>query len=78
MTFDEWWEKNEAQYSSDACHMSEYHMAFTVWNAALAVRPEGVATAWVATSEKGSVLHFSKADGWQVEIVSSGGPQEER
>ncbi len=37
--------------------------------------PEGVATAWVATGEKGSVLHFAKADGWQVEIVSSGGPQ---
>ncbi len=34
MTFDEWWDKNETQYSSDSCHMSEYHMASVVWNAA--------------------------------------------
>jgi len=25
--FDAWWDKNEAQFSADACHMSEYHMA---------------------------------------------------
>lgn len=31
MTFDEWWEKNKEQYSADACHMSEYHMASLVW-----------------------------------------------
>lgn len=34
MTFDQWWEANEKQYSSDALHMSEYHMAHMVWKAA--------------------------------------------
>lgn len=34
MTFDQWWGNNEKQYSADACHMSEYHMASVVWEAA--------------------------------------------
>ena len=34
MTFDEWWDINEKQYSADSCHMSEYHMAHFVWKAA--------------------------------------------
>lgn len=34
MTFDEWWEKNEKQYTNDSLHMSEYHMASVVWEAA--------------------------------------------
>lgn len=34
MTFDEWWEKNEKQYLEDSLHMSEYHMAKMVWDAA--------------------------------------------
>lgn len=32
---DAWWDKNEVQYSSDACHMSEYHMVSVVWEAAV-------------------------------------------
>ena len=32
--FDEWWDGNEAQYTADSCHMSDYHMAKTVWEAA--------------------------------------------
>lgn len=35
-TFDEWWNAHGAQYSADACHMSEYHMAHVVWEAAQA------------------------------------------
>jgi hypothetical protein len=38
-----------------------------------ALQPE--VTAWIATSERGSVMHFSKADGWEVKAVSST-PQE--
>ena len=41
MTFEEWWDKNEKQFSADACHVSEYHMASVVWTAA---RAEGFAT----------------------------------
>lgn len=33
-SFDEWWEENEKQYSADARHMSERHMASLVWAAA--------------------------------------------
>ena len=36
MTFDEWWQENEKWYSSDALHMSEYHMASVIWGAATA------------------------------------------
>lgn len=36
LTFDEWWNKNESQFTADSCHMSEYHMASVVWNAAMA------------------------------------------
>lgn len=39
-TFEQWWEKHEAQYSADACHMSEFHMASTVWAAAVAAERE--------------------------------------
>lgn len=34
-TFDVWWKDNEQRYSDDALHMSEYHMASVVWDAAL-------------------------------------------
>lgn len=34
MTFDEWGDANEKEYSSDSLHMSEYHMARVVWEAA--------------------------------------------
>lgn len=34
MTFDEWWNLNEKQFTADSCHMSEYHMASVVWEAA--------------------------------------------
>jgi hypothetical protein len=34
MTFNEWWNANGAKYSADALHMSEYHMAYVVWDAA--------------------------------------------
>lgn len=37
----------------------------------LSVRPEALPSAWVATSDNGSVLHFSKADGWQVNVVQT-------
>lgn len=37
-SFEEWWKANEKQYSADACHMSEYHMASVVWEAASAQR----------------------------------------
>lgn len=33
-TFDEWWDENEKQFTSDSCHMSEYRMAKVVWDAA--------------------------------------------
>lgn len=33
--FDEWWNKNEAQFTADSCHMSQYHMASVVWAAAV-------------------------------------------
>lgn len=33
--FDKWWDENEAQYTSDSCHMSEYHMASVAWSAAI-------------------------------------------
>ena len=33
--FDEWWDKNVGWYLSDSLHMSEYHMASMVWEAAL-------------------------------------------
>lgn len=34
MTFDEWWEENEEQFFHDSLHMSEYHMASVIWEAA--------------------------------------------
>ena len=37
--FEQWWEENKKQYMSDACHMSELHMASTVWAAAMKIRP---------------------------------------
>ncbi len=33
MTFEEWWDANEKQFTADSCHMSEYHMASVVWDA---------------------------------------------
>jgi hypothetical protein len=33
--------------------------------------PNSEVVAWIATSEKGSVIHFSKADGWKVEIAQT-------
>jgi len=38
--FDEWWEKNENQYSVDAFHMSEYHMASVAFNAGMTLAAE--------------------------------------
>jgi hypothetical protein len=35
MTFDEWWNTEGQRHSDDALHMSEYHMASVVWEAAL-------------------------------------------
>ena len=35
MNFKEWWDRYETQYLEDSCHMSEYHMASVVWNAAI-------------------------------------------
>ncbi len=37
-TFDQWWDTNEKQFAADSCHMSEYHMASVVWDAARASR----------------------------------------
>lgn len=34
MKFNEWWDENEKEYLSDALHMSEYHMASVIWEAA--------------------------------------------
>lgn len=31
--FNKWWNENHERYSSDALHMSEYHMAHEIWNA---------------------------------------------
>jgi hypothetical protein len=39
-TFDQWWEQHGAKYSADACHMSEFHMASTVWAAAVTAERE--------------------------------------
>jgi hypothetical protein len=33
--FDEWWELNEEQFMNDSLHMSTYHMASIVWQAAI-------------------------------------------
>ena len=35
-----------------------------------ALQSATVATAWIATSENGKVLHLAKADGWNVEVVA--------
>ena len=34
MNFPEWWDAHEKEYMSDSLHMSEYHMASVVWEAA--------------------------------------------
>jgi hypothetical protein len=34
MIFEQWWDKNEKEYMSDNLHMSEYHQASVVWEAA--------------------------------------------
>jgi hypothetical protein len=39
-TFDKWWEDNEKEFTSNALHMSEYHMASVVWEAAIATERE--------------------------------------
>jgi hypothetical protein len=49
MTFNEWWQENGHQYSSDALHMSEKHMASVVWDAA---------TAAVLSSAEGDAKRF--------------------
>jgi hypothetical protein len=33
--FDLWWNENEKQFISDSLHMSDYHIASIVWNAAI-------------------------------------------
>lgn len=40
MTFDEWWDAHEVQYINDSLHMSDYHMAFFVWSAAIAANQD--------------------------------------
>lgn len=40
--FEEWWDKNEKQYTNDSCHMSEFHMANVVWKAATEAKKEKV------------------------------------
>lgn len=32
--FDAWWDENEEKFLSDSNHMSQYHMASVVWEAA--------------------------------------------
>ena len=32
--FDKWWDTHSDDYLSDSAHMSAYHMAHIVWNAA--------------------------------------------
>src|SRR3990167_10153847 len=44
---------------------------------ALRAQPKAAPTGWIVTSEKGTVLHFSKYDGWTVEegiMESDGAP----
>jgi hypothetical protein len=36
--FEGWWDKNEEAYLADSCHMSEFHMASIVWQAATAAK----------------------------------------
>lgn len=43
--FSEWWDENEKQFMSDACHMSEFHMASVVWEAAIQHEREACAKA---------------------------------
>ena len=62
MTFDEWWNKNEQQYSGDACHMSEYHMAFTVWNAATSEGVQPTGHTWTAWDGNSVTLFFDSVD----------------
>lgn len=45
--FDTWWNENKEQYTSDSLHMSEYHMAFTVWQAAAAKTLEEILPVFV-------------------------------
>ena len=47
LSFDEWWNANEMQYTSDSCHMSEYHMASVVWKAALSALDRQGSGKWV-------------------------------
>ena len=42
MTFDQWWDENYYSYISDECHMSSYHMAQVVWEAATQSAHESV------------------------------------
>lgn len=32
--FDAWWAENKEKYAADSLHMSQYHMASIVWEAA--------------------------------------------
>ena len=43
--FEEWWDENEKQFMADACHMSEFHMASVVWEAAIQYEREACAIA---------------------------------
>jgi len=68
-TFDQWWEQNEAKYSADACHMSEYHMASTVWAAAVAAEREprtsesGMPAVLTAAHDHAAACHLAGRDG---------------
>ena len=43
--FEAWWDKNEKQFIADSCHMSEFHMAGVVWEAAVQSRWQPIETA---------------------------------
>ncbi len=43
MTFDEWWDANEKQFTADSCHMSGYHMASVAWRAGQSAEREACA-----------------------------------
>jgi hypothetical protein len=58
--FEKWWAENGVKYSADALHMSEYHMAHFVWEAALRAAQEQAAAQLETCARCGATI---KTDG---------------
>lgn len=69
-TFTAWWDANEKQFTSDSCHMSEYHMASVVWEAAQSAKPPMLDRLMLLLAHA-----VKEADGWHDD--GRGGPIED-